>query len=140
MRLLAFLAVLALIAASAPASAQRGGAPRFDSRACDPGYCEESDWIYDDVRSDHTTVWRHRMRSTPRFVQILFTPDPERGPVMPLIWPWQHQVTGNPAGIEMNNNAVRIHIWSGAPMHAIWRPGQGWRNWREGYWKFIVYR
>ena len=140
MRFLVFLVMIALIAAAGPASAQRGGGPRFDAGACDPRYCEESDWIYDDARSDHTTVWRHRMRATPRFVQILFTPDPDRGPVMPLIWPWQWQTTGNPQGIEMNNNAIRLHIWSGAPMHGIWRPGKGWATYREGYWKFIVYR
>ena len=68
MRFLVFLLMIALIAASGPASAQRGGGPRFDAGACDPRYCEESDWIYDDARSDHTTVWRHRMRATPRFV------------------------------------------------------------------------
>jgi hypothetical protein len=40
----------------------------------------------------------------------------------------------------MNNRAIRIHIWSGAPMHGVWRPGRGWDKWGRGYWKFIVYR
>ncbi len=137
MRFFGSLVVVLMLMAVAPASAQ---APRFDYGGCDPSVCVESEWIYDDTSNDHTTVWRHRMRATPRSVAILFTPDPETGPVMPLIWSWQWQTTGNPQGIEMDNRAVRLHIWSGAPMHGIWRPGKGWTTYREGYWKFVAYR
>jgi hypothetical protein len=88
----ALVLALGLIATTlaAPAQAQgrwHGQGAYFDPTTCSPRFCEESDWIYDDTRNDHTTVWRHRLGVTPRFVSILFTPDPDTGPVFPLIWP-----------------------------------------------------
>ena len=139
MRFLMLFLLAAVMAGQAGAQG-RERPPRFDYAACDPQFCVESDWIYDEADSDHTTEWRHRMRSTPRHISILFTPDPETGPVMPLIWPWQWQTTGNPQGLEMNNRFVRLHIWTGAPLHGIWRPGKGWETWRKGYWKIIAWR
>ena len=131
------LAGLIIAALTVPASAQ---GVRFGYDGCDRPFCVESDWIYDDNTSDHTTEWRHGLRVVPRNVSVLFTPDPNTGPVMPLIWPWTWQTTGNPQGIELNRRTISIHIWSGAPIHGIWRPGKGWTTYSKGYWKFIAYQ
>lgn len=143
MKVLLLIFAFLTAAFASPVLAQgrwHGQGPRFDPATCDPWLCTESGWIYDDTSTDHTTVWRHNMRWTPRKITILFSPDPEAGPVYPLMWPWQWQTTGNPQGLEMDNRAVRMHIWSGAPLHGVWRPGQGWSKWHQGYWKIIVYR
>ena len=113
---------------------------RFDPAGCHPRNCAESGWLYDDARSDHTTVWRHGLGTTPRAVSILFSPDPDQRRVMPVTWSWIYQNSGNPVSIEMGRRTVRLHIYNGAPLHGVWRPKTGWERFREGYWKIIVYR
>ena len=142
MKLLRYLMVVAglLLVAQTSALAQGRGGPVFDPYGCQPPACIESDWIYDDVSKNHTTVWRHNMGVTPRAISILFSPDPDKGRVFPLVWPWQWQQTGNPQTMEMGRRAVLLHILAGAPLHGVWRPESGWTQWREGYWKIIVYR
>lgn len=113
---------------------------RFDPRGCNPVNCSESGWIFDDNASDHTTVWRHDLGTTPRAISILFSPDPGQRRVMPLTWSWHDTNAGNPVNIEMGRRAVRLHIHRNAPLHGLWRPETGWTHFREGYWKIIVYR
>ena len=137
MRLVRMLLLLAGLLVPLTASAQ--GA-RFDNRSCDPRWCDESGWLFDDSLTDHTTSWRHDLGVVPRRVEILFTPDPSKQRVAPLTWSWAHNYSGNPVSIEMGRRAVHLHINAGAPLHGIWRPGEGWEVHREGYWKIIVYK
>jgi len=132
------LKILALIGLLVPTLAMSQGA-RFDSRGCDPRFCSESGWIFDDNFSDHITTWRHGLGSTPRSISILFTPDPSGRRVMPVIWSWEFSRTGNPISIEMGRRAVHLSITSQAALHGHWTPEGGWKRFREGYWKIIVY-
>ena len=132
-----FLIMLMTVLLPSLASAQSA---RFDPAGCNPRNCAESGWLYDDAGADHTTVWRHGLGTTPRAVSILFSPDPDQRRVMPVFWSWTYQNSGNPVSVEMGRRTVRLHIFSGAPLHGVWRPKTGWESFREGYWKFIVYR
>ncbi len=134
-----FLKFLTLIGILMPALAQSQGV-RFDPRGCNPLTCSESGWIYDDNSSDHTTVWRHDLGTTPRAISILFSPDPNQRRVMPKTWSWHDQNPGNPVSIEMGRRSVHLHIHKNGPLHGLWRPDTGWTHFREGYWKIIVYR
>ncbi len=136
----AVIAILVLALAVPAAQAQGRAAPRFDPGACEPGFCAESDWIFDDNRTSHTTRWRHGLRSTPRFVMVMFSPDPDNGPVYPVMWSLGSQSTGNPGGIELTNRMVLLQISHTIPLHGIWKPETGWKRYTEGYWKIIVYR
>lgn len=133
------LKILALIGLLVPTLAMSQGA-RFDARGCNPLTCSESGWIYDDNSSDHTTVWRHDLGTTPRAISILFSPDPNQRRVMPKIWSWHDENPGNPVSIDMGRRSVRLHIHRFGPMHGQWTPTTGWQSFNEGYWKIIVYR
>ncbi|MEM7057320.1 MAG: hypothetical protein AAF557_07020 [Pseudomonadota bacterium] len=133
------LKVLALFGILMPALAQSQGV-RFDPRGCDPRFCSESGWIFDDNFSKHVTTWRHGLGAVPRSISILFSPDPNKRRVMPVMWSWVHSSTGNPIAIEMGRRAVRLSITNGTPLHGHWTPEEGWKRYREGYWKIIAYR
>jgi len=137
-RPLAMLALALALLAPALAGAQ---SLRFDRGACAPDFCSESDWIFDNNATDHTTTWRHGLRTVPRQISILFTPDPSGRRVIPVIWPWHDAKSGNPVSIEMNQRVVRLHIHNRVPLHGFWDANdQSWTYYNEGYWKIIVYR
>lgn len=146
---LAALAMLAVLVAPLVTSAQgrydsrddrRHDAGRYARLDCHPRNCAESGWLADDTATDHTTRWVHGLGTTPTSISILFSPDPDGRRVMPVLYPWQWQTTGNPISIEMGPHQVLLHIWSGAPLHGVWRPGEQWTFYREGYWKIVVRR
>lgn len=114
--------------------------PVFDREGCYRPYCSETDWIYDDSLTSHRSSFPHNLGVTPRAVSILFTPDPSQGKVMPVMWSWVFQNTGNPVSIEMDSRAVYLHIYNGAPLHGFWDAEIGWQKYNEGYWKIISYR
>ena len=113
---------------------------RFDSGACNPRWCDESGWLFDDNSSDHTTSWRHNLGVVPRSVEVLFTTDPGQRRVAAVNWSWRHDLSGNPVSIEMSRRAVFLHISKNSPLHGVWRPEGGWQRHSEGYWKIIVYK
>lgn len=142
MRMMAWfgLAMVALVSFAPVFADAQQRAPRFDRGGCPPSFCSESDWIYDDNSSDHTTTWRHGLRATPRNVTILFTPDPNNGPVYPVMWSMTSSASGNPASISVGNRRVSLHISRTLPLRGIWTPETDWLRYNEGYWKIIVYR
>lgn len=114
---------------------------RFDRNGCPPSICDESGWIFDDSASDHVTAWRHTLGVVPRRISILFTPDPNGRRVMPVQWSWHDGNSGNPISVEMGRRAVRLIIHRNVPLHGLWNVDQQrWVQFREGYWKIIVYR
>ena len=131
-----FLLALILIV---PVSAFAQGA-RFDNRACDPSFCDESGWLFDDNATDHVTIWRHKLGVTPRLISVMFSPDPAQRRVMPVIWSWHDANAGNPVSITMGARAVRLSIHKNAPLHGLWTPEARWERFNEGYWKIIVYK
>lgn len=131
-----FIMFVVLLGLLGPAHAQ---SMRFDSRYCQSTSCDESDWIFDDNSSNHTTVWRHVLGTVPRQISILFSQDPARGPVT-VVQGGAWAEAGNPISVEMGRRTVRLHIAGGVPLSAVWRPEGGWTRHREGYWKIIVYK
>ena len=137
MRILGWILAPLIVICAAQASAQ---GPRFGYEGCDPRVCSESDWIPDDNKTNHVTVWRHDLGATPRAISLLFSPDLSRGRVYPKVWSWHDPKAGNPVSIDMNRRTVRLFIHTSGPLHGVWRPEHNWKLFREGYWKIIVYR
>jgi tetratricopeptide (TPR) repeat protein len=98
-------------------------------------------WRADNRSTNHRTVFTHDLGIVPSRVTILFSPTAPHRTVYPLLWSWTATFSGNPVTVELSATQLVLDIWSGAPLHGIWRGDLGqWTYYDSGYWRVLLWR
>ncbi|MEM9540660.1 MAG: hypothetical protein AAGA60_14300 [Cyanobacteria bacterium P01_E01_bin.42] len=96
----------------------------------------DSGWLEENNGSSHTLTVAHGMSKTPRYVEIVFSPDQETA--YPINWSWSVPNSGNPVTISVDDTSVKMAIWSGAPLHGVWDSEKKWTTYTEGYFRIFA--
>ena len=102
----------------------------------------DSGWQKDNNGRNHSTSFRHGLGTTPRLVEIFFSPTGDTSQAYPLRWSWSLGTgfSGNPVTIKYTTEQIVMHIYAGAPLHAVWDANSNeWDGYTTGYWRVIAW-
>lgn len=96
-----------------------------------------SPWKYATSASNNTLTIPHTLGKVPLVVTAQFTAD--QNTVYPLSWSWANNYSGNPVTISADASNVYIEIFSGTPLHGVWKATTGaWTTWSTGFFRVAV--
>lgn len=101
----------------------------------------DSGWVADNRSTNHRTVFTHNLGVIPSRVTIWFSPSEPHQVVYPLLWSWTPGNSGNPVTVELSATRLVLGIWSGDPLHGVWRGDLvQWTYYDSGYWRVLLWR
>jgi hypothetical protein len=145
-------AALVLQLCAAPAYAQDSpesvaGAPPHAEKAvkpvAKPRQKKAGDFVSVWVKASNSqsTILRflHGLPAAPTSVAVWFSPDEKGAVSYPILGFWGVGQTGNPVTIRVDQEAVELHIWQGAPLHGVWDAKTGqWTEYTDGYFRVVA--
>jgi hypothetical protein len=98
-----------------------------------------SGWIK--ASNSQNTVLRfiHGLPAAPTSVAVWFSPDEKGAVSYPILGYWSSAQTGNPVTIRVDQEAVELHIFGGAPLHGVWdAKTEKWTMYADGYFRVVA--